>query len=48
LRWEHVNKFPSRKEEECRRQLKKGNLGNIAVNENVLWLGNPLKARAAK
>jgi len=48
LRWEHVSKFSSRKEEEYRRQLKSRNFGNTAADENVWWLADPLKAGAAK
>jgi hypothetical protein len=39
LRWEHVSKFPSRKEEECRRQLNRRNFGNTVVDKKCLVAG---------
>jgi hypothetical protein len=32
----------------CRRQLKRRNFGNSAVDKNACCLGDPLKARVAK
>jgi hypothetical protein len=48
LGWEHVRKFPHRKEEECRRHLSTRNFGNTAEDEIAWWLGDPLLARVSK